>query len=88
MTLTELIQNTGRIKNKGIAYIQPDGSQHYQTYEEVLSDAQRVLRGLRSLGLKPQDKVVFQIESYQDFISAFWACVLGGFIPVPVTHIN
>ncbi|GGA06284.1 hypothetical protein CYANOKiyG1_18720 [Okeania sp. KiyG1] len=37
--------------------------------------------------MQPQDKVVFQIESYQDSLSAFWGCVLGGFVPVPVAGI-
>ncbi|BAZ48116.1 AMP-dependent synthetase and ligase [Nostoc sp. NIES-4103] len=70
--------------NKGIVYIQSDGSQRTQTYEDLLFEAQRILTGLRKLGLKPQDKVIFQLEENQDFIAAFWGCVLGGFVPVPM----
>ena len=40
---------------------------------------------MRNIGLKPQDKVIFQLEDNQDFICAFWGCVLGGFVPVPVS---
>ncbi|OQY49999.1 MAG: hypothetical protein B6247_22250, partial [Candidatus Parabeggiatoa sp. nov. 2] len=73
--------------DKGLVYIQSDHSQAFQSYKDLLLDAQKILSRLRKLGLQPQDKVVFQIESSQDFISAFWGCVLGGFVPVPVTHI-
>ncbi len=72
---------------QGIVYIQPDKSEKFQSYQDLFVEAQRILSGLRKLGLQPQDKVVLQIESYQDFISAFWGCILGGFVPVPVTHI-
>ncbi|AOX00477.1 hypothetical protein BJP34_14345 [Moorena producens PAL-8-15-08-1] len=68
-----------------LIYIQSDGEVITQTYSELWVEAQRILGGLRQLGLKPQDKVIFQLESSQDFISAFWGCVLGGFVPVPVS---
>ncbi len=70
--------------SKGIVYIQSDCNQRTQLYGDLLLEAQRILAGLRKLGLKPQDKVIFQLEENQDFISAFWACVLGGFVPVPI----
>ncbi|NEQ77462.1 MAG: SDR family NAD(P)-dependent oxidoreductase [Okeania sp. SIO2C9] len=68
-----------------LIYIHSDGEVITQTYSELWVEAQRLLGGLRQLGLKPQDKVIFQLESNQDFISAFWGCVLGGFVPVPVS---
>ena len=69
---------------KGIIYIQSDSNQRTQTYKDLLLEAQRILAGLRKLGLKPQDKVIFQLEENQDFIPAFWGCVFGGFVPVPI----
>ncbi|MGD1910283.1 MAG: AMP-binding protein [Rivularia sp. (in: cyanobacteria)] len=84
--LTEILQNAAYTLGE-IVYILPDKSEKFQSYEDLLVEAQRILSGLRKLGLQPQDKVVFQIESYQDFIGAFWGCVLGGFVPVPVTNI-
>ncbi|NEO23679.1 condensation domain-containing protein, partial [Moorena sp. SIO4A5] len=68
-----------------LIYIHSDGEVITQTYSELWVEAQRLLGGLRQLGLKPTDKVIFQLESNQDFISAFWGCVLGGFVPVPVS---
>ncbi|MEO1376185.1 MAG: AMP-binding protein [Cyanobacteria bacterium J06635_10] len=84
--LAEILQNAAHTSGE-IVYILPDKSEKFQSYKDLLVEAQRILSGLRKLGLQPQDKVVFQIESYQDFIGAFWGCVLGGFVPVPVTNI-
>jgi acyl-CoA synthetase (AMP-forming)/AMP-acid ligase II/acyl carrier protein/NADP-dependent 3-hydroxy acid dehydrogenase YdfG len=84
-TLGEVLQRTAQQSTKGIVYIQPDGTESIQSYQELWQEAQRILAGLRKLGLKPQDKVIFQLEHHQNFISAFWGCVLGGFVPVPIS---
>ncbi|NEP57118.1 MAG: AMP-binding protein [Symploca sp. SIO2G7] len=73
-----------RSPDKGITYIQKDGSNTVQLYPALLEQAERILTGLRALGLKPQDKVIFQFDSNQDYIPAFWGCILGGLVPVPV----
>ncbi|MHC0067443.1 SDR family NAD(P)-dependent oxidoreductase [Nostoc sp. UIC 10890] len=84
-TLGEMLQKTaGKFPHKGITYINSDGSEQVQSYAQLLEDAQRILGGFRKLGIKPQDKVILQLKENKDFISAFWGCVLGGFIPVPV----
>ncbi|MBD2441587.1 SDR family NAD(P)-dependent oxidoreductase, partial [Nostoc sp. FACHB-110] len=84
-TLQELLQKVAQNSNKGIIYIQPDGSEKVQSYHQLWQDAQKISSGLRQLGLKAEDKVIFQLEENQDFLSAFWGCVLGGFVPVPVS---
>ncbi|MBE8971000.1 SDR family NAD(P)-dependent oxidoreductase [Nostocales cyanobacterium LEGE 12452] len=84
-TLKELLQRTAQHSTQGIIYIQSDGSEKVQSYGELWQDAQRILAGFRKLGLKPQDKVIFQLEDNQDFICGFWACMLGGFVPVPIS---
>jgi len=84
-TLGEILQRAAQQSTKGIVYIQPDGTEKVQSYRELWQDAQRILAGLRKLGLKPQDKVIFQLKHNQDFISAFWGCALGGFVPVPLS---
>ena len=85
-TLTELLQWAAQQKPvKGIVHIQSDGSEIVQSYEELLVEAQRVLAGLRRLGLSPQDQVILQLDVSQDFLPAFWGCVLGGFVPVPLS---
>ncbi|MEG4250833.1 AMP-binding protein [Microcoleus sp. Pol10D4] len=84
-SLGEVLQRAAQQSTKGIVYIQPDGTEKFQSYRELWQDAQKILAGLRKLELKPQDKVIFQLKGNQDFISAFWGCVLGGFVPVPLS---
>ena len=85
-TLSEALQRAAlRSPDKGVVYIQHDDSEIFQSYPALLEEAKRILTGLRELGLKPQDKVIFQFDRNQDFIPTFWACVLGGFVPVPLS---
>src|SRR6185369_12320259 len=68
----------------GVTYYRRDGSQFFQPYPELLQDAQRILRGLRTIGLQPQDSVIFQCTRNEDFVPAYWACMLGGYVPAPL----
>jgi acyl-CoA synthetase (AMP-forming)/AMP-acid ligase II len=52
---------------------------------ELLEDAKRMLGGLQRSGLQPHDKVILHIESLRDYFTAFWACVLGGIVPVTIS---
>jgi acyl-CoA synthetase (AMP-forming)/AMP-acid ligase II/NAD(P)-dependent dehydrogenase (short-subunit alcohol dehydrogenase family)/acyl carrier protein len=70
---------------RNITYVQADGSELVQTYRELREDAEHILGGLRSLGLGPGEKVIFQLDWNQDFIAAFWGCMLGGFVPAPIS---
>ena len=82
-TLGDLLQKTAENHpNRGIIYIQSNGSQIFQSYQQLWEQAQRIQTGLQKLGLQNQDKVIFQLSENCDIISAFWGCILGGFIPV------
>ncbi|NEP54389.1 MAG: hypothetical protein F6K65_38600 [Moorea sp. SIO3C2] len=59
--LAEILQ-TAATTEQGIIYIQPDQSEKNQSYHELFLEAQRILYGLRKLGLQPQDKVVFKLD--------------------------
>lgn len=55
------------------------------TYPALLDDAYSILSGLNRLGTRPVDRVVLLLERPQDFIRSLWGCVLGGYVPCPVT---
>ncbi|MCM3039023.1 amino acid adenylation domain-containing protein [Paenibacillus motobuensis] len=61
------------------------GQERYLSYGQLLASAGRVLHLLRERGLGPGDFAVMQTEDNERFILLFWACVLGGIVPVPVT---
>lgn len=85
-TLTDaLIQTATRYKDKGILYIQPDGSEVSQNYASLLLEAKCILAGLSRMGLKPNDTVILQLQALKDYFPTFWACILGGITPVTVT---
>ncbi|MFJ3928328.1 AMP-binding protein [Streptomyces sp. NPDC090022] len=69
----------------GVTYIQPDGTEVRQSYAGLLSDASRILAGLRAAGVRPGEKVVLQAGYDPELVAAFWACVLGGYLPLPVS---
>ena len=70
--------------DNGLVYVQGDGHEISQTYSGLLEDARHIASALKDHGLIPGERVIFQMEAGQDFIPAFWGCVLGGFVPVPV----
>jgi acyl-CoA synthetase (AMP-forming)/AMP-acid ligase II/NAD(P)-dependent dehydrogenase (short-subunit alcohol dehydrogenase family)/acyl carrier protein len=71
--------------SQGIFYVEANNQETFQSYAELLEESERILAGLRKQNLKPGDKVIFQLEPNRDFVPAFWACALGGFVPVPVS---
>lgn len=69
-------------------YLGPDGTLDRQSYTELRDEASRLLGGLRGLGLTAGDRVIFQLAANRDFVVAFWACVLGGFVAVPLAVVS
>ncbi|CAH8243389.1 non-ribosomal peptide synthetase [Paenibacillus melissococcoides] len=69
----------------GITYISGRDREYTVTYAELLNRALHVLNLLRSKGIKTGEELLMQVEDNDMFITVFWACILGGIIPVPVT---
>ena len=67
-----------------LVFIQNDGSTVEQKYIFIWQRATQILNGMRANGLKPGDKVIFQFSRGSDFTAAFWSCLMGGFVPVPL----
>ena len=83
ISLPEVLQRAAQGGN-GAIYLQPNGTETVQSYSELLQQAERILGGLRKRGLEPQDKVILQLESLENFVAVFWGCLLGGFVPIPL----
>lgn len=75
----------GNAPDNGVFYLNQDGEEDFQSYPELVEDAERILTGLRRIGLKPGDKVIFQLDDNRGFISCHWACLFGGFVQVPIS---
>lgn len=84
-TLTDTLKRAAEnYPDQGIIYLYKQQEEVFQSYSELLNDAQRILGGLRKLRLRPKDKVIFQFNDNREFLTSFWGCILGGFIPVPL----
>jgi len=71
-----------------VVHVQSDGTELEQSYTQLLDDARRVVGGLRALGLEPGARLILQLGSSEDFLVGFWACQLGGFVPVPMAAVR
>ncbi len=83
-SLTQILQ-ASLTEERGIIFIGTDSSDVFLSYTELYDRALKVLYKLQVSGIKPGSELVFQLEDNMDFLLTFWACVLGGIIPVPVT---
>ncbi|MHB8471836.1 MAG: SDR family NAD(P)-dependent oxidoreductase [Gammaproteobacteria bacterium] len=84
-TLTDALLLTAASNgSKGLVFPDEAGHEIRLDYASLLGRALKVLTGLRKTGLQAQDKVILQLNSLEQHYVTFWACVLGGIIPVAV----
>ncbi|MBC9795258.1 beta-ketoacyl synthase N-terminal-like domain-containing protein [Sinomicrobium weinanense] len=72
-------------ENRGITFISGTDAEEKVSYKALYAKMLLCLGYLQSRGLQPGDEVVFQIDDNKDFLISFWACIAGGFIPVPLS---
>ncbi|MFC4855883.1 alpha/beta fold hydrolase [Actinophytocola glycyrrhizae] len=83
--LRDLLMNAAAINPlSGITFV-TEAESGKVAYPALLDQADAVLNGLVRSGLRPGDRVLLLLERPQDFIRSFWGCVLGGFVPCPMT---
>jgi amino acid adenylation domain-containing protein len=70
--------------DKGLTYHRPDHPAESESYASLLTRALRILGGLQQSHLRPGDRVILQIEALDLHFASFWACLLGGFVPLTV----
>lgn len=75
-------------KSKGISFILGSDREEFLSYKALFNEALSSLKFLQDKGLMPRAELIFQIENLKDFIVTYWACILGGIIPVPLSVIH
>ncbi len=83
-TLSQLIRSK-KSPDVGIRFIEGADKEFFFTYEQVCKKSLHYLGFLQSRGLKQGDELVFQLDDNQTFVFAFWGCIMGGIIPVPIS---
>lgn len=69
---------------RGITFIQEEKAEQFLSYGELYAKALSALGYLQRQLIPEGAEIVFQLEDNKDFLIVFWACVLGGFVPVPL----
>jgi amino acid adenylation domain-containing protein/non-ribosomal peptide synthase protein (TIGR01720 family) len=85
INLTEILKERRNLDHKGILFIERSDHEEFLSYKDLYASALDALYLFQAKGIKPKDELVFQIESNKTFIVTFWACIIGGIIPIPIS---
>ena len=82
-TLVETLQQQAT-QDRTITYIESKDNETVISYAELYERALNRLYALQQRGLTQGDECIIFLRSNEDFIDIYWACILGGIIPVPI----
>lgn len=83
--LIQILKERSVLTAKGVTFISGSDHEEFLSYHELYNRALLGLGYLQQLQIARQSEVVLQIENTREFIISFWACILGGYIPVPLS---
>ncbi len=84
-SLTDILFSYEKFHERGINFIDGVEKEKNVSYEELLQRALGFLDFLQKNSLQPNDELIIQANSNQLFLDAWWAAVLGGIVPVPLS---
>jgi len=70
--------------NTGIGYILGHDNESFCSLPRLREKALGILKVLQDRGVKPGSFLILYLNSNEQIIDIFWACLLGGIVPVPV----
>jgi len=75
--------------DSGVRYVTAEAERDAtrQSYPELLQSSLQLIAPLRGHGLRPGDTVALLLDGQREFLTVFWACLLGGFVPCPMVPI-
>jgi acyl-CoA synthetase (AMP-forming)/AMP-acid ligase II/acyl carrier protein len=82
-TLTEMLDHRSRGTGT-IGYLEGEGAEKSLPLAKLRQRALGILHHLQRIGAKPGDMLILHVASNEQFIDAYWACLYGGIVPVPV----
>lgn len=88
--LDEGPRSLGQVLNRAasrkvpLTYVSGRGEVQRETAADLRKRSARIGAGLEALGAKAGDPIVLLLPDPQEFVSAFWACLLDGLVPVPL----
>jgi acyl-CoA synthetase (AMP-forming)/AMP-acid ligase II/acyl carrier protein len=82
-TLTEMLDHRSR-GTGAIGYLEGEGAEKSLPLASLRKRALGILHHLQRIGARPGDMLILHVASNEQFIDAYWACLYGGIVPVPV----
>jgi acyl-CoA synthetase (AMP-forming)/AMP-acid ligase II/acyl carrier protein len=82
-TLPEMLEHRSR-SDGAIGYLEGEGAEKTLRLSELRRRALGILRHLQRIGAQPGDRLILHVPTNEQFLDAYWACLHGGIIPVPV----
>jgi acyl-CoA synthetase (AMP-forming)/AMP-acid ligase II/acyl carrier protein len=82
-TLPDMLDDQAR-GNGAIVYLEGEGAEKTLPLAQLRRRALGILFHLQRIGARPGDHLVLHVASNEQFIDAYWACLYGGIVPVPV----
>ena len=84
-TLTEMLIAKAGVTDKGFTFIHSGKEEKYISYADFFKQATYFLAYLKkNYGLNKGSQVIIYEEDNYKFLRCFWACIVGGLIPVPL----
>jgi acyl-CoA synthetase (AMP-forming)/AMP-acid ligase II len=82
-TLPEMLDDRSR-GSLAIGYLEGENATRTLPLADLRRRALGILRHLQQRGAVPGDLLILHVASNEQFIDAYWACLYGGIVPVPV----
>ena len=82
-SLSELLEAAAQTPF-GITYLEGQDKEKFVSYQKLRHRALVLLAQFQKRGISPGDKMILLVNQNERFLDAFWACVLGGIVPVPL----
>ena len=82
-TLIEMLEHRSR-GDGAIGYLEGEGAEKSLRLSELRRRALGILHHLQRAGAQPGDRLILHVPTNEQFLDAYWACLHGGIIPVPV----
>ena len=82
-TLNEILPADAR-EDRQITFLEGEKQQRVLSFRRLRQRAVGVLGALQRRGLSPGDAMILYLGDNERFVEMFWACVLGGIVPVPL----
>jgi amino acid adenylation domain-containing protein/non-ribosomal peptide synthase protein (TIGR01720 family) len=84
-SIAEVLIERSVLDDIGITFIKTNDQDEFLSYKGLLAAGRNMLAFLQEKGMRPKDELVFQLDDNKTFLIVFWACLLGGIIPIPLS---